>query len=128
MWTPGSRVLPGVVNEPFAITAGVNDALLFTFDGDGGPQVSVTLSAGAARTGAEVAAEIEAAFEAAGAPATAQAVSFGQQWIESTHPIDGRGHRLRHARLRLVPEDALVGDGHPHGPPWRGWRRRAIGN
>ena len=51
-------VLPGVVNEPFAITAGVNDALLFTFDGDGGPQVSVTLSAGAARTGAEVAAAI----------------------------------------------------------------------
>ena len=64
----GIAVLPGVVNEPFAITAGVNDALLFTFDGDGGPQVSVTLSAGAARTGAEVAGEIEAAFEAAGAP------------------------------------------------------------
>ena len=87
----GIAVLPGVVNEPFAITAGVNDALLFTFDGDGGPQVSVTLSAGAARTGAEVAGEIEAAFEAAGAPATAQAVSFGQQWIESTHPIKVEG-------------------------------------
>ncbi len=87
----GIAVLPGVVNEPFAITAGFNDALLFTFDGDGGSQVSVTLSAGAARTGAEVAAEIEAPFEAAGAPATAQAVSFGQQWIESTHSIKVEG-------------------------------------
>jgi len=53
--------------------------------------VSITLSAGAARTGAEVATEIESAFEAAGAPATAQAVSFGQQWIESAHPIKVEG-------------------------------------
>ncbi|MBS1853882.1 MAG: hypothetical protein JST11_00840 [Acidobacteria bacterium] len=87
----GTALLPGVANEPFTITAGVNDALLFTFDGDGGPQVSVTLSAGAARTGAEIATEIEAAFESAGAPATAQAVSYGQQWIESTHPIKVEG-------------------------------------
>ena len=87
----GLVVLPGVATEPFAITAGVNDALLFTFDGAGGPQVSVTLTAGAARTGAEIAADIEAAFEAADAPATAQAVSYGQQWIESTHPIQVEG-------------------------------------
>ena len=86
----GIAVLPGVANEPFAITAGVNDALLFTFDGTG-QQVSVTLTAGAARTGAEVAGDIEEAFEAAGAPATARAVSNGQQWIESTHPIKVEG-------------------------------------
>ena len=53
----GKATLGGYVNEPFAITAGVNDALLFTFGGDGGQQVTVTLTAGAARTGAEVAGE-----------------------------------------------------------------------
>ena len=82
----GKAELGGYVNEPFAITAGVNDALLFTFGGDGGQQVSVTLTAGAARTGAEVAGDIQAAFTAAGAPATAEPVSFGQIWIES--PLD----------------------------------------
>ena len=64
----------------------MNDALLFTFGGDGGQQVNVTLTAGAARTGAEVAGDIQAAFTAAGAPATAEPVSFGQIWIES--PLD----------------------------------------
>ena len=82
----GKAELGGYVNEPFAITAGVNDALLFTFGGDGGQQVNVTLTAGAARTGAEVAGDIQAAFTAAGAPATAEPVSFGQIWIES--PLD----------------------------------------
>ena len=82
----GVARLGGYVAEPFAITAGVNDALLFTFGGEGGQQVSVTLAAGAARTGAEVAADIQTAFTAAGAPATAQAVSYGQQWVES--PVD----------------------------------------
>ena len=37
------------MNEPFAITAGANDALLFTFGGEGGQQVAVTLTAGAAQ-------------------------------------------------------------------------------
>jgi hypothetical protein len=86
----GIAVLSGVANEPFAITAGVNDALLFTFDGTG-QQVSVTLTAGATRTGAQVAADIRAAFTEGGAPATAQAVSSGQQWIKSTHPIKVEG-------------------------------------
>ena len=82
----GKATLGGYGNEPFAFTAGVNDALLFTFGGDGGQQVNVTLTAGAARTGAEVAGDIQAAFTAAGAPATAESVSSGQMWIVS--PLD----------------------------------------
>ena len=87
----GNARLGGYVKEPFTIAAGVNDALVFTFGAAGGKQVSVTLTAGAARTGAEVAADIEAAFEAAGAPATASAVSYGQIWVEATQQVAVEG-------------------------------------
>ena len=50
----GAAILGGYMNEPFAIDAGVNDALQFTFGGEGRLVVNVTLAAGAARTGAEV--------------------------------------------------------------------------
>ena len=87
----GLATLGGFINEPFAIEAGLNDSLLFTFGGEGGQQVPVTLAAGTARTGEQVAADIQAAFTAASAPATARAVSYGQQWIESPMRIDVEG-------------------------------------
>ena len=114
----GLATLAGFINEPFAIDAGVNDALLFTFGGEGGQQVSVTLTAGAARTGEDVAADIHAAFNAAGAPATARAVSYGQQWIESTIPSRSRGARARRS-ASTVPEDAELRHGHAHKPSGR---------
>jgi hypothetical protein len=46
------------MNEPVAITSGVSDGLLFMIDGEGGRRLSVTLTAGEARTGAEIAADI----------------------------------------------------------------------
>lgn len=87
----GLATLGGYINEPFAITAGVNDALQFTFGGGGGQLVDVTLTAGAARTGEQVAADMQAALSANNAPATARAVSSGQQWIESPMRVDVSG-------------------------------------
>ena len=85
--------LGGYVNEPFAITAGVNDALQFTFGGEGRQVVNVTLTAGAARTGAEVCAQIfRRRSTAAGAPATAEPVSFGanlDRVTDRTSTVDG---------------------------------------
>ena len=73
--------------EPFALTAGANDALQFTIGGEGGIVVAVTLTAGAAQTAARVAADIQAAFDAAGAPGGAQA-SGGVVLVWSTRQID----------------------------------------
>jgi hypothetical protein len=78
-WTfPGLAVpdglarLTGAATGPYAITTGSNDALQFTFGGEGGTVVSLTLTAGAARTAAEVAAEIQASMFAAGVDGGAQ--------------------------------------------------------
>src|SRR3954466_4269285 len=79
------------MNEPFAITVGVNDSLLFTFGGEGGQQVTVTLTAGAARTGAQVTTDIQAAFTAAGAPATAEPASYGAIFVQSTQRVAVEG-------------------------------------
>ncbi|HZT29401.1 MAG TPA: hypothetical protein VFA33_05935 [Bryobacteraceae bacterium] len=85
----GAATIGGAVNEPFDISAGVNDGLVFTFGG--GPVATVTLTAGASRTGAEVAADIQTAFDAAGVPATARPVSFGQIWVESQTDVSVDG-------------------------------------
>ncbi|MCL4486934.1 MAG: hypothetical protein M1570_02230, partial [Chloroflexi bacterium] len=87
----GLATLGGWMNEPFAIVAGANDALQFTFGGESGQVVDVTLTAGAARTGEQVAADIQAAFTASNAPATARAVSYGQQWVESPMRVEVSG-------------------------------------
>jgi hypothetical protein len=83
----GNARLTSGASEPFAITAGVNDALQFTLGGEGGQVVAVTLTAGAAQTAAQVAADIQAAFTAAGAPGGARA-NGGLVEVWSTLRID----------------------------------------
>ena len=119
----GAATLGGYMNEPFAIDAGVNDALQFTFGGEGRLVVNVTLAAGAARTGAEVCADIHAAFDSAGAPATAEPVSFGQTWITSQTDVTvdgtacdvlgffpGGGALVNSVRATLTDHLGTVGD------------------
>jgi hypothetical protein len=83
----GMARLTSILLEPFAITAGVNDALQFTLGGEGGIVVPVTLTAGEARTAAEVAADIQSAFAAASATGGAEA-SGGAVVVWSDKQID----------------------------------------
>ena len=83
----GIARLLGAATEPFAITAGSNDALQFTIGGEGGTVVPVTLTAGAARTAAEVAAEIQSALLAAAVDGGAQDVG-GAVEVWATNRID----------------------------------------
>ena len=83
----GLARLLGAATEPFAITAGSSDALQFTIGGEGGTVVPVTLTAGAARTAAEVATEIQAALVAAGVDGGAQDVG-GAVEVWATNRID----------------------------------------
>lgn len=60
--TPAPADIIGTKASTFLIAAGTNDALKFEVDGRA--QVSITLTAGAARTAAQIVGEINAAFDA----------------------------------------------------------------